>query len=120
MAWHKEFPFFHYLQQSGILPGFDHEVQDVLKALNKSLGGKSPALTCRRFSNFRNPILSQIKLCFDKSMQLVDCYSVMPFDKVFGGCPTEGLVFYPRYEQNNEEVARTGTKGLGQSSRIPG
>lgn len=112
MEWHGRYPFFKYLQQSGILPGFDHQIQDVIKALNTGLGGKSPALTCRKYSDFNNPILSQIKLCFDKSMTLVDCYSVMPWNKVFDSCPTGGLVFYPRYEQNNKKVENAGKTDL--------
>ena len=108
MELHEQFPFFHYLQQSGLLPGFDQEIQDIIKALNNALGGKSPALTCRKFDNFKNPILSQIKLCFDKSLTLVDCYSMMPWTKVLDGCPTQGLVFYPRYEQNNEKIEHAG------------
>jgi len=112
LEWHGRYPFFKYLQQSGILPGFDHQIQDVIKALNTGLGGKSPALTCRKYSDFNNPILSQIKLCFDKSMTLVDCYSVMPWNKVFDSCPTGGLVFYPRYEQNNKKVENAGKTDL--------
>ena len=108
MEWHGRYPFFRYLQQSGILPGFDHQIQDIIKALNIGLGGKSPALTCRKYSDFTNPILSQIKLCFDKSMTLVDCYSVMPWNKVLDSCPNEGLVFYPRYEHNNKKVENAG------------
>ena len=65
-------------------------------------------MTCRKYSDFANPILSQIKLCFDKSMTLVDCYSVMPWNKVLDSCPTEGLVFYPRYEHNNKKVENAG------------
>ena len=108
LEWHGKYQLFRLLQSNGILPGFDHQIQDVIKALNNAFGGRSPALSCRKYNDFENPILSQVKLCFDKSMTLVDCYSVMPWQKVFDSCPTEGLVFYPRYEQNYKKVEYAG------------
>ena len=104
LDWHQQYNIFKYLQKFGILPGFDVEIWSVFEAIKESLGGISPALDCRIFPQFDQPILTNVGLCFDKKLRLIDCKPSFHPNGNLGNCPQEGMVYYPREEKNYRMV----------------
>ena len=109
LTWHQEFAIFKHLQHFGILPGFDHDIALIVKALDVALKGKKPALNCLKLSNFDHPIISMVGICFDKThFKIMDCPPSVHPKGLLGNCPESGLVFYPREERNYRVVEFVG------------
>ncbi|XP_017879108.1 ribonuclease Oy [Ceratina calcarata] len=81
----------HVLAKGGILPGQKYPAQKILKAVERVLG-KRGTLQCRKNKNTGESYMFELRICFDKTLQLVDC------DGVYGyptNCDNSVLVTYP-------------------------
>ena len=88
-----------------------------MDALQKGLNISNvhPAIDCKKYDQFYDPVLTRVKLCFNKSLELIGCEGLLP-QGIWGNCPQEGFVFYPRDEKNYVAVA-TASKLNSQSEK---
>ena len=86
------------------------KTEEILKAFTIELDGFSPAIVCKKYPQFAQPVLAQVQLCFDQNLYPVDCSTFMTSNDIFGDCPKNGHILYPKIEDND--------KGLCLSIRI--
>ena len=108
LKWHQNYPIYQYLSEQGIVPMSNVDPWKVMQAIQMGLKGPSPSLKCQYYADFDNVILSQVRLCFDKSLRLIDCNEVMTIAERLGDCTKSSVVFYPRDEKNFRHIERAG------------
>lgn len=95
LQWVMQYDILAVLTKSNILPS-DVEtrtVRDIFKAVNDAFG-VDPAIDCIYDKKTRQHILSQIKLCFDTSLKLVDCDGIIGKRvQPLGNCPPIGIIY---------------------------
>ncbi|KAK9885978.1 hypothetical protein WA026_013859 [Henosepilachna vigintioctopunctata] len=79
------------LEKAGITPGTKvYKSSDFVNAITEAYG-KEPKITCKSISE-SDTLLNDIRLCFDKSLTLIDC-SEAGLNEV--SCENEDSVKYP-------------------------
>lgn len=93
------FPISQYLHEAKIDPGSNYFTRDIFHAIKRKTG-KNPEIGCQMVQGIIKPVLSQISICLNKNLQLMDC------DQAAGGlfhtCHQFELVFYPATEKIRE------------------
>ncbi|XP_067645135.1 ribonuclease Oy [Eurosta solidaginis] len=81
LAWRDQYLMSNILGNAGIHPDSNSTVVALQTALVKSLG-KNPSIHCL-YDNKRDvSYLEEIRICFDKQLELTDCDGVLPGDAV--------------------------------------
>ncbi|XP_011637517.1 ribonuclease Oy [Pogonomyrmex barbatus] len=81
------------LEKANILPGKKYMVQDVLVGIQKILG-KRGQVTCVVDGKTHESYMREIRICFDKTMQLVDCNGIYNFPT---NCNRSQEITYPSH-----------------------
>lgn len=100
--WHSGFFMSDVLEKSGIYPGSNNTISALSSAVVNALG-KNPSIHCLYDSKTDISYLAEIRICFDKSLQLVDCDGVRfgqvsfdyPMVKVNTNCHISKPIYYP-------------------------
>ncbi|XP_034187745.1 ribonuclease Oy [Osmia lignaria lignaria] len=80
----------HVLAKANIIPGKAYAKADILHAIEKVLG-KRGAIMCQKNQQTGESYIFEIRICFDKTLQLIDC------DGIYGyptNCDNSKLVTY--------------------------
>ncbi|XP_063878567.1 ribonuclease Oy-like isoform X1 [Scylla paramamosain] len=107
LEWVVRYDILAVLTKSNIMPSDleTHSVKNIFQAV-KDAFGVDPAIDCIYDKNTRQHILSQIKLCFDPSLKLVDCDGIIGFGThQLGTCPPKGIT-YPATVRNGDKTYR--------------
>ena len=72
ISWLKKFNMFNALDNEGIYEGKSYLVKNIRKAVN-DFYGKNAQVHCYRDDNSGKTYLMEIRLCFDKSLKMIDC-----------------------------------------------
>ena len=86
-------PIEKYLKTFGITPGDSYSADTILNSILAQTGFQA-AIQCDKFEG--KFVLREIKICFDKNFETLSCEN----QGVYGSCPREGLIFYPRDQSN--------------------
>jgi len=79
------------LAKVNILPGNKYMVQDIFKGIQQILG-KRGQITCVIDKETRESYVNEIRICFDKTLQLVDCDGISSFPT---NCNRSKEIIYP-------------------------
>lgn len=71
LEWAKNYNMYNILGAAGIAPGHEYTVQNIRNGI-KSVLNKNPQILCYT-NKKRQTSLLEVRLCFDKSLTLVDC-----------------------------------------------
>ncbi|XP_055913589.1 ribonuclease Oy [Eupeodes corollae] len=101
------------LEKSGIYPDSNNTVISLHTAVVKALG-KNPSIHCLYDNKKDVSYLSEIRVCFDKKLQLVDCDRIRfgqvsidyPGGKVNTNCHVSKPIFYPSNVPPTEKLNR--------------
>lgn len=85
------------LGQVNILPGNSYTVQEILKGVANVLG-KNCQVECVSNKKEKQSYLFEIRICFDKSLELVDCDGIAGFPT---NCPSTRKIIYPGVVPND-------------------
>ncbi|XP_011340907.1 ribonuclease Oy isoform X2 [Ooceraea biroi] len=80
------------LAKASILPGQRYMVQDILAGIEKVLGKRSQVM-CAKNEKTGESYMVEIRTCFDKTLQLVDCDGIVSFPT---NCNRREPITYPR------------------------
>ena len=80
-----------YLENFGINPGDSYTADNILNSISTQTGSQA-AIQCDKFGE--KFFLREIRICFDKNFGVVTCKNI--YQGVYGSCPKEGLILYPR------------------------
>ncbi|XP_059468727.1 ribonuclease Oy [Neocloeon triangulifer] len=109
LAWHDEHNMTKILSDGGILPDAtkEYNVQQINDVVKKGTGF-NPAVECFRDSKTHKTYLSEIRICFNKQLELVDCDGIVLASKYSGldhptykgldvitNCHEEEKIIYP-------------------------
>ncbi|XP_012163144.2 ribonuclease Oy [Bombus terrestris] len=90
------------LVKKDIVPGQTYNTTDILKAIEDILG-KRGSLMCIKNKDTGESYIFEIRICFDKMLQLIDC------DRTYGyptNCDLSGHVTYPDKVPQGHNVAQ--------------
>ncbi|XP_012258433.2 ribonuclease Oy-like [Athalia rosae] len=87
----REYDMTHVLAKCNILPGKKYEVQAILDCVNRILG-HTAQVECVTNSKTHESLLFEIRICFDKSLKLIDCNDVPAYPT---NCQRKKPVTYP-------------------------
>jgi len=76
LSWSDEYEMSAILKKAGIVPGQAYEPHLVFNSVKKVLG-KNPHIACFDDKKRGVSFLMEIRICFDKSLKLVDCDGTM-------------------------------------------
>ena len=93
LRWHREYPLAEILGSAGVIPGGNYTWLEVFKAVESELDGKNPAVQCEYDEVAKTRTLSQILICFDKRLRVVDCDGIAGGINI--GCPRRDKFLYP-------------------------
>ncbi|XP_033326608.2 ribonuclease Oy [Megalopta genalis] len=79
------------LASSNILPGSNYAASDLFNAVLQVLGAH-PVIVCRKDRETGDSYLFEIRICFDKSLELIDCDQVTEYPT---NCGDSEDVIYP-------------------------
>lgn len=103
LSWSQQYSMSSILQKNGILPDQGHNVLSIYQAVFKQLK-KNPSIHCIRDKHSGDLYLSEIRICFNKSLNLVDCDGVVgnagiaidiPYGKIITNCDLNKEIIYP-------------------------
>lgn len=103
LAWLQQYSMSSILQKAGILPDENCTVGNVNQAIVNQLQ-KNPSIRCLYDPVTQESYLNEIRICFDKSLQLTDCNGIAeeiqvslndPEQKILTNCDLNRLVSYP-------------------------
>lgn len=95
LEWVTQYDILAVLTKSNILPSdvMTYDVKSIFQAVNNAFG-VDPAIDCIYDKKTREHILSQIKLCFNPALKLVDCDGIVGLHtQILGNCPIEGITY---------------------------
>ena len=83
----ERYPLSDYLRAANVTPGGSYTFGQIYDAVRAGLGGRAnPAVQCEYDRDARTHVLSQIDVCLDKRLRIMDC------DQIHGGtnhgCPS--------------------------------
>lgn len=77
LQWLLQYTMSNMLSKAGIVPGAPYHVVDFHNAIKNTIN-TNPSIHCVREKNDRaNQYLAEIKICFSKQLELVDCNGVL-------------------------------------------
>ncbi|EFN78569.1 Ribonuclease Oy [Harpegnathos saltator] len=88
------------LAKANILPGEKYTIDDLLHAVEKILGKRAQVM-CTENEETGESYVFEIRICFDKTLQLVDCDGVYDFPT---NCNKSKLITYPGHVPHNYQV----------------
>lgn len=102
ISWHSGFFMSEVLEKSGIYPGSNNTIIGIHTAVVKVLG-KNPSIHCLHDTKKDISYLAEIRICFDKQLQLIDCDGVRfgqvsidsSMGKVNTNCQVSKPIYYP-------------------------
>ncbi|XP_073989102.1 ribonuclease Oy-like isoform X1 [Rhodnius prolixus] len=110
LNWNSEYNVTTMLQESDIVPGKTYNISTIWSAVKKSIG-KNPHLACFNDPVSKSSYLLEVRICFNKSLELVDCdgtkfenkwyfrRSQSLADANYTDCSLDTLVEYPLFIQ---------------------
>ncbi|XP_037801498.1 ribonuclease Oy-like [Penaeus monodon] len=96
LEWVTQYDYVAVLGQHKIYPDdVQTYTREALFAAVKDMFGVDPSIDCIYNKKTKQHELSQIKLCFDRSLHLVDCDGIIGAneEKVLGNCPFKGITY---------------------------
>ncbi|KAG7177106.1 ribonuclease Oy-like [Homarus americanus] len=112
LEWVTHYDYVAVLSKHNIFPDDvkTYSRNDIYIAI-KDMFGVEPAINCIYNKKTKQHELSQIKLCFDQSLHLVDCDGIIGYnEEIIGNCPQLGIT-YPA-------SVRTGGKEYSYSRKL--
>ncbi|XP_002024998.2 ribonuclease Oy [Drosophila persimilis] len=103
LSWREQYIMSRILDASDIHPDSNNTVTAINNAIVKALG-KNPSIHCLFDTKHEISYLSEIRICFNKSLELIDCDGVKlgdavsikyPGGNVTTNCHISSLVHYP-------------------------
>lgn len=99
LAWLQQYTMNGVLSKSNVQPGSYYHVNDFYNAVKTSLN-TNPSIHCVREKNHKGEqYLSEIKICFNKKLELVDCTGIrsefIHDDNVISNCDPNIQINYP-------------------------
>ena len=94
-------------------PGHTYSSEEIINAMSSFLSGSTPALECEKMHGFVLPVLTQISVCLDKQLNVMGCENA--FGGVYGRCPKNGFIEYPKTENKNIN-GTSGTTSTGNKT----
>lgn len=84
------------LAKANILPDNEYNVADIFGAVKNALN-KNPSINCIRDKKTRATYLSEIRICFNKQLELCDCDGVVETlsNEIITNCETDKPIGYP-------------------------
>ena len=79
------------LAKASILPGGSYTATGILDGVHRVLG-KEAQITCRKDKKSGKSYIFEIRICFDKTLQLIDCNGIYEFPT---NCDLHQNVIYP-------------------------
>ncbi|XP_066904837.1 ribonuclease T2 isoform X2 [Halyomorpha halys] len=83
LDWVRQYEMGEIFRTSGIVPGRDYSLSDIMEGIRRVLN-KVPQVIC--YNGNQKSVLLEVRICFDRSLQLVDCNSY---------CTCDQMVHYP-------------------------
>lgn len=99
LEFNERFPISQILAAKGLTPGHTYSSEEIINAMSSFLSGSKPALECENMHDFVLPVLTQISVCLDKQLNVMGCENA--FGGVYGRCPKNGFIEYPKTENKN-------------------
>ncbi|XP_069969935.1 uncharacterized protein RNaseX25 isoform X2 [Penaeus vannamei] len=96
LEWVTQYDYVAVLGQHKIYPDdVQTYTREAIFAAVKDMFGVDPSIDCIYNKKTKQHELSQIKLCFDRSLHLVDCDGIIGGNeaKVLGNCPHKGITY---------------------------
>ncbi|CAL1677943.1 unnamed protein product [Lasius platythorax] len=88
------------LAKANILPGQKYKVEDMLIGIQKVLNKRGQVM-CAQNKKTGESYVSEIRICFDKTLQLVDCDGIYHFPT---NCDRSKQIIYPSNVPTNHRV----------------
>ncbi|XP_033225460.1 ribonuclease Oy-like [Belonocnema kinseyi] len=73
-----KYPMKNVLAQANITPGRNYPVQKILDGV-KNVLGKNAQVTCDKHPETQDQTIMEIRICFDKKLNLTDCDGILAF-----------------------------------------
>lgn len=115
LSWLQQYTMSSLLPKANIVPDQEYHVADIYNAVKKLLN-KNPAIHCVVDRETHESYLSEIRICFDKGLKLVDCDGVVKSinKEMNTNCATTKPISYPsklphyllKHIQNEREQER--------------
>ncbi|XP_060820469.1 ribonuclease Oy [Bombus pascuorum] len=90
------------LSKDNIVPGKTYNTTDILNAIERILGQRG-TLICRKNNDTGESYILEIRICFDKMLQLIDCDGTYEYPT---NCDLYGHVTYPDKVPQGHNVAQ--------------
>ncbi|XP_020708942.2 ribonuclease Oy [Athalia rosae] len=87
----REYDMNRVLVECNIFPGLEYEIQEILDCVNRILG-HTAKVDCVVNPKTHESCLSEMKICFDRSLKLTDCNEILAYPT---NCQRDKLVTYP-------------------------
>ncbi|XP_050425401.1 uncharacterized protein LOC126836224 [Adelges cooleyi] len=95
LDWNKQYPLNDILSQGSIKPNGTYPMMQILLTLKTGLG-KKPLMYCFTDKKTNVTYIDELRLCFDKSLTLVDCDQLKSnSDKSHTNCLNEQRIYFP-------------------------
>lgn len=102
LVWLQQFSMSSVLQKANILPDTSLNIVDLHQGITSTLN-RNPSIHCIRDTKTGVTYLSEIRICFSKSLDLIDCDGIMtpPFKTYVNGsniitnCHVDTSIIYP-------------------------
>lgn len=107
LEWVTQYDFVAVLNKYNIYPSDidTYRAADILDAI-KDMLGVDPVIDCIYDKKTHQHILSQIKLCFDQSLYIMDCDGITGFrEHILGNCPAEGITYPASVKTGGKEYS---------------
>lgn len=104
------------LAKENIVPGSQYNITDFQSAIKKALNF-NPSIHCIKEKRSGNPYVVEIRICFNRSLELVNCDGIKFYaegkDNVITNCQHDEPVWYPNVvpehflDRKSEHVERS-------------
>lgn len=96
LSWLQQYTMSSVLAKAKIVPDKEYNVADIYEAVKSSLN-KNPGVYCVRDKKTHAEFLSEIRICFNKQLELVDCNGIVESvsKEIITNCGTSTPVSYP-------------------------
>ncbi|KAJ8973440.1 hypothetical protein NQ317_003294 [Molorchus minor] len=106
LTWNKQYKLSDMLEKSNIVPGSEgYTVKTIYDAV-KSVTAKVPLIQCVVDEETQDSMISEIRICFDKSFDLIDCDPENPLSgtklKAITNCNLKKPIMYLKDVPANE------------------
>lgn len=95
LLWLQQFEMTSLLSKANITPGANYNATNIYMAIKNELK-RDPFLHCIKEKHSQIVYLAEIRICFNKQLELMDCDGIKSNQKTsFGNCRIDELVAYP-------------------------